>query len=218
MYLEMDAVTKRISGETVLDQVSLSMDVGKIYGLWGKNGSGKTMIMRAICGLIHPTAGKVIVEGEVLGEKRDFPASVGVLLENPGFIGKYTGYQNLKMLADIKKEIGREEIEEILEKVGLKENAQKKYKKYSLGMKQKLGIAAALMENPRMILLDEPTNALDEESVKKLRELLLEYKQRGALIILASHDKEELLALSDEIYEIESGRIKNHIVQRNIES
>lgn len=218
MYLEMDAVTKVISGETVLNQVNLSMDGGKIYGLWGKNGSGKTMIMRAVCGLIHPTEGKVIVDGEVLGEKRDFPESVGVLLENPGFIGKYTGYQNLKMLADIKKEIGEEEIEGILEKVGLKENARKKYRKYSLGMKQKLGIAAALMENPRMILLDEPTNALDEESVKKLRELLLEYREKGALIILASHDKEELSALSDEVYEIENGRIKNHIVQRKMES
>ncbi|MGN0291744.1 MAG: ATP-binding cassette domain-containing protein [Lachnospiraceae bacterium] len=208
MYLEMNAVTKVIAGETVLNQVNLSMDRGKIYGLWGKNGSGKTMIMRAICGLIRPTEGEVIIDGEVLGEKKDFPESVGVLIENPGFIGKYTGYQNLKMLADIKKEIGKEEIEEILKKIGLRENADKKYKKYSLGMKQKLGIAAALMENPEMILLDEPTNALDEESVKNLRGILLEHKKRGALIILASHEKDELKALADEIYVVENGKIK----------
>lgn len=210
MYLQIDGVTKVIAEETVLNQVSLSMDSEKIYGLWGKNGSGKTMLIRAICGLIRPTTGKVIIDGEVLGEKSDFPKSVGVLIENPGFIGKYTGYQNLKMLADIKKEIGKEEIEQILEKIGLGENQNKKYKKYSLGMKQKLGIAAALMENPKLILLDEPTNALDEESVRKLHDILVEYKEKGALIIIASHDKEELEKLSDEIYEIENGKVKNY--------
>jgi len=218
MYLHIEEVTKIISNETVLNQVSLSMDSGKIYGLWGKNGSGKTMLIRAVCGLIRPTKGKVVIDGEVLGEKRDFPKSVGVLIENPGFIGKYTGYQNLKMLADIKKEIGKEEIEQIIEKIGLKENQDKKYKKYSLGMKQKLGIAAALMENPKLILLDEPTNALDEESVKKLHDILAEYKEKGALIIIASHDKEELEQLSDEIYEIESGKIKNHRITEEIEA
>lgn len=209
MYLEIEELTKIIGNETVLDHITLSMDVGKIYGLWGKNGSGKTMLIRAICGLIRPTSGKVIIDSEVLGEKQDFPQSVGALIENPGFIDKYTGYQNLKILAEIKKEIGKEEIEAVLEKVGLQEQKHKKYKKYSLGMKQKLGIAAALMEKPRLILLDEPTNALDEASVKMLHNLLLEYKQEGALIILASHDREELEQLSDIIYEVENGRIKN---------
>lgn len=209
MYLEIEELTKIIGNETVLDHITLSMDVGKIYGLWGKNGSGKTMLIRAICGLIRPSSGKVIIDSEVLGEKQDFPQSVGALIENPGFIDKYTGYQNLKILAEIKKEIGKEEIEAVLEKVGLQEQKHKKYKKYSLGMKQKLGIAAALMEKPRLILLDEPTNALDEASVKMLHNLLLEYKQEGALIILASHDREELEQLSDIIYEVENGRIKN---------
>lgn len=209
MYLEIEELIKIIGNETVLDHITLSMDVGKIYGLWGKNGSGKTMLIRAICGLIRPSSGKVIIDSEVLGEKQDFPQSVGALIENPGFIDKYTGYQNLKILAEIKKEIGKEEIEAVLEKVGLQEQKHKKYKKYSLGMKQKLGIAAALMEKPRLILLDEPTNALDEASVKMLHNLLLEYKQEGALIILASHDREELEQLSDIIYEVENGRIKN---------
>lgn len=154
MYLEIKDVTKIIGNEVVLDHITLSMEAGKIYGLWGKNGSGKTMLIRAVSGLIRPTSGRIVIDGEVLGEKQDFPQSIGALIENPGFIGKYTGYQNLKMLADIKKEIGREEIEAVLEKVGLKEQAQKKYKKYSLGMKQKLGITAALMEKPKMILLD----------------------------------------------------------------
>lgn len=208
MYLEVSNITKIIDKSTILDSVSLSMDKGKIYGLKGKNGSGKTMIMRAICGLIKLTEGEIYIDGKPLDRKQAFPPSIGVLIENPGFINNYSGTRNLKVLADIKGLIGMEEIEHTMALVGLDPHEKKKVKKYSLGMKQKLGIAAAIMENPDMILLDEPTNALDQESIRNLMDILKEYKKRGKLIILSSHDSEELENLSDEIYIIEDGRIK----------
>ena len=167
------------------------------------------MLLRAICGLIKPTEGLVRVSGKQIGKDVTFPDSVGVLIENPGFIPSLSGYDNLKMLADIKGLIGKEEIEEAMEKVGLEKSCfKKKYKTYSLGMKQKLGIAAAIMEKPELILLDEPTNALDEESVRKLLDILKEEKERGACIILASHDMEELTLLSDIIFIMEEGRLR----------
>ena len=209
MYVEIEALTKIIDKNKVLDDVYLAMDKGKIYGIKGKNGSGKTMLLRAICGLIKPTEGLVRVSGKQIGKDVTFPDSVGVLIENPGFIPSLSGYDNLKMLADIKGLIGKEEIEAVMEKVGLlKSCLKKKYKTYSLGMKQKLGIAAAIMESPELILLDEPTNALDEESVRKLLDILKEEKERGACIILASHDMEELTLLSDIIYIMEEGRVR----------
>ena len=209
MYVEIEALTKIIDKNKVLDDVSLEMDKGKIYGIKGKNGSGKTMLLRAICGLIKPTEGLVRVSGKQIGKDVTFPDSVGVLIENPGFIPSLSGYDNLKMLADIKGLIGKEEIEAVMERVGLEKScSKKKYKTYSLGMKQKLGIAAAIMESPELILLDEPTNALDEESVRKLLDILKEEKERGACIILASHDMEELTLLSDIIFIMEEGRVR----------
>lgn len=214
MELKFEHVTKIISGETILDDIDFTMKQGRVYGLQGKNGSGKTMIMRAACGLIRPSSGRVLAGDQVLGKDMDFLPSVGALIENPGFVPQFTGYQNLKMLADIQKRVGKEEIMESLERADLSAAADKKYRKYSLGMKQKLGIAAAIMEHPEVIILDEPTNALDEESVKRLYDILREEKKRKALIIIASHDKEELEMLSDEIYEIESGKIKTHRITK----
>ena len=209
MYVELEALTKIIDKNKVLDDVSLEMDKGKIYGIKGKNGSGKTMLLRTICGLIKPTEGVVRVSGKQIGKDVTFPDSVGVLIENPGFIPSLSGYDNLKMLADIKGLRGKEEIEAVMEKVGLENSCcKKKYKTYSLGMKQKLGIAVAIMESPELILLDEPTNALDEESVRKLLDILKEEKKRGACIILASHDMEELTLLSDIIFIMEEGRVR----------
>ena len=209
MYVEIEALTKIIDKNKVLDDVSLAMEKGKIYGIKGKNGSGKTMLLRTVCGLIKPTEGLVRVSGKQIGKDVTFPDSVGVLIENPGFIPSLSGYDNLKMLADIKGLIGKEEIEAIMERVGLEKACfKKKYKTYSLGMKQKLGIAAAIMERPELILLDEPTNALDEESVRKLLDILKEEKERGACIILASHDMEELTLLSDIIFIMEEGRVR----------
>lgn len=210
LYIEITNLTKSISKNIVLDQINLRMEQGKVYGLKGKNGSGKTMLMRAICGLILPTSGQVSINGAVIGKEIDFPPSIGALIENPGFINHYTGFKNLQILADIQGKIDERIIKDTLSVVGLDPEEKKKYKKYSLGMKQKLGIAAAIMENPQIIVLDEPINALDEESTKKVYAILKERKKQGALIIVSCHDREELELLSDEIYAIDAGKIVGH--------
>ncbi|RKI41705.1 ATP-binding cassette domain-containing protein [bacterium D16-51] len=215
MYLQLSHVSKEMDQNQILKDISIQCKRGKIYGFKGKNGSGKTMLMRIICGLVKPTEGSVTVDGVTLGKKHNFPESVGVLIEAPGFIGNYSGYQNLKVLAEIQGKIGKKEIEEVMAEVGLDPAEKKKTKKYSLGMKQKLGIAAAVMENPDLIILDEPTNALDEEGVKNLHSLLKKHKEAGALILISSHDKEELEYLSDVLFFMENGTIKDI---KNIES
>ena len=206
MYIELKNVSKKIKGIDILDDVSLRMESGKIYGFRGKNGSGKTMLMRAIAGLIKVT-GTVDIDGKILGKDEMFPPSIGILIENPSFVAEYTGLKNLEMLACIKNKIEIEDIIHAMEQVGLDPDDKRTYKKYSLGMKQKLGIAAAFMEKPDIIILDEPINALDEVGAKQVHKILEEQKKRGALIIIACHDKEELEMLSDEIIEIYEGRI-----------
>ena len=216
MFIEIKNVTKIINGNTVLSNIELSMEKGKIYGLKGKNGSGKTMLMRIISGLITPTEGKVIIDGKVLGKDMSFPESIGILIENPAFLQAYSGFENLKMIAAIKNYIDDEEICKVIRRVGLNPDDKKKYKKYSLGMKQKLGIACAIMEKPDIIVLDEPVNAVDEEGVKVIREILNELKKEGKVIILACHDKEELFFLSDEIIEIDAGIVKRQYEVENV--
>lgn len=205
--IEIRGLNKEIKGVPVLIDINLDMEGGKVYGLKGKNGSGKTMLMRAICGLIVPTSGTVTINGEVLGKQISFPRSVGVLIENPSFIAGYTGFKNLQVLASIQNRIGDEEIRETIQQVGLDPDDKRTYRKYSLGMKQRLGIAAAVMEKPDIVILDEPINALDENGALKVRDILKEQKDRGAVIILACHDSEELALLSDEIIQIAEGRI-----------
>ena len=205
MVIKLTNVSKVIKKAKVLDSVNLEFTSGKVYGLKGKNGSGKTMLMRVICGLISATEGTVEIDGKILGKDMTFPDSVGVLIENPAFIGNYTGFKNLKVLASIQNRVDDEHIREVIRQVGLDPDDKRTYRKYSLGMKQKLGIAAAYMENPDLIILDEPINALDEAGAKQVHEIL--EKKRGALIIIACHDKEELEMLSDEIIEISEGRI-----------
>ena len=207
--IEIKDLTKSFDGVEVLSHISMTLESGKIYGLVGRNGSGKTMLMRVICGLISATEGTVEIDGRILGKDMTFPESVGVLIENPAFIGNYTGFKNLKVLASIQNRIGDEQIRKALEDIGLDPDDKRTYRKYSLGMKQKLGIAAAVMENPDIIILDEPINALDDVSVEKVHDILEEQKKRGAVIIIACHDKEELDQLSDEIIEISDGRIIN---------
>ena len=207
MYLQIKNICKNIGSAEILKHIDLEMEPGKIYGLRGKNGSGKTMLMRTICGLILPTEGEVIINGETLGKDISFPRSIGALIENPGFIADYSGMKNLEVLASIQNRIGKEEIAAGMEELGLDPNDKKKFKKYSLGMKQKLGIVAAVMENPDIIVLDEPLNALDEKTVNTVKEILLRHKERGALIIISCHDREELEFLSDEIFVIEAGEI-----------
>ncbi|MCI6165915.1 MAG: ATP-binding cassette domain-containing protein [Lachnospira sp.] len=202
---------KTIKKVTILDDVTITFESGKVYGLKGKNGSGKTMLMRAISGLILPTSGAVYINDQQLGKEISFPPSIGMLLENPAFVNNYTGFKNLKVLASIQNRINDDKIRKAIEKVGLDPDDKRTFKKYSLGMKQRLGIAAAIMEEPDIVILDEPINALDEAGAMLIRDILSELKQKGSLIIIACHDTEELEFLSDEIYEIYEGKIVNHI-------
>ena len=202
---------KSFKSAEVLKNINLTLESGKVIGLKGKNGSGKTMLMRAISGLILPTSGKVYVNDKELGRHISFPPSIGILIENPSFISNYTGFKNLKILASIQNRISDDEIRDAIRKVGLDPDDKRTFKKYSLGMKQRLGIAAAIMERPDIVILDEPINALDEAGAGLIKGLLDELKANGSLIIIACHDTEELNYLSDEIYEIYDGEITGHI-------
>lgn len=202
---------KSFKSVEVLKNINLTLESGKVIGLKGKNGSGKTMLMRAISGLILPTSGKVYINDKELGRHISFPPSIGILIENPSFISNYTGFKNLKILASIQNRISDDEIRYAIRKVGLDPDDKRTFKKYSLGMKQRLGIAAAIMERPDIVILDEPINALDEAGAGLIKGLLDELKANGSLIIIACHDTEELNYLSDEIYEIYDGEITGHI-------
>ena len=209
MKVEVKGLEKVIKGATVLDGVDLSLEGGRVYGLRGKNGSGKTMLMRAIAGLIRPTSGEVLIDGRPLA-RGEFPPSVGIMIENPAFVGKYTGFRNLKYLAGIRNAIGDEDIERALSAVGLDPSDRRTFKKYSLGMKQRLGIACTVMEDPDLLLLDEPINALDPAGVEMVQRLVEQHKRRGALVVVACHDAEELDDLADEIFLMAEGRVVGH--------
>lgn len=206
MVISIENVSKKIQGVTVLDNVNLRMESGNIYGLLGRNGSGKTMLMRAICGLIRPTEGKIIIDGAQQGKDFSFPPDLGMLIETPTFLPEFTGFENLEMLSSIRKTISGNEIRETLKKVGLEPDDKRVTRKYSLGMRQRLGIACAIMERPRLLILDEPFNGLDVDGYELMKSIILEEKQKGALIVLACHNKDELENLSDVIYKVEQGR------------
>lgn len=209
MKIKIEHLTKTIKGACVLDDVNMELESGNIYGFQGKNGSGKTMLLRAVSGLIYATKGTIQIDGTIIGKDMAFPPEVGVLIENPAFLGEYSGYDNLKMLASIRgKEI---EIKDVLKKVGLDPCDKRKYRKYSLGMKQRLGIACAIMEEPKLLILDEPFNALDQAGQQEIAQIIVEMKKEGCLILLTSHDKEELERLSDEIFLVENGTFRKKI-------
>lgn len=209
MKIKIEHLTKTIKGACVLDDVNMELESGNIYGFQGKNGSGKTMLLRAVSGLIYATKGTIQIDGNIMGKDMAFPPEVGVLIENPAFLGEYSGYDNLKMLASIRgKEI---QIKDVLKKVGLDPCDKRKYRKYSLGMKQRLGIACAIMEEPRLLILDEPFNALDQTGQEEIAQIIVEMKKKGCLILLTSHDREELEKLSDEIYMVENGTFRKKI-------
>lgn len=201
-------VSKEIKGKTILNNISYTFESGTIYGLHGRNGSGKTMLLRAIAGLIIPNSGEIIVDGKVIGKDIEFPESMGIIIENMSLLPEYTAFENLKLLAKIKKVATDEDIVNALKSVGLDPYDKKKVKAFSLGMKQKLNIAQAIFENPEILLLDEPTNALDNETIKDIRELLIKMKNQGKTIIIASHNNEDISSLADEIIEIVNGSIK----------
>lgn len=207
MTITLKNVTKKIKGNTVTDNVNMALKSGTVYGLCGYNGCGKTMLMRLIAGLIIPSSGEIVFDGKVLGKQIDFPENMGILIENPAFLGGMTGFDNLKLLASIQGKISDDMIIESISRVGLDPKDKKKYRKYSLGMKQRLGIASAVMESPDLIILDEPTNALDSNGVVITKELIAEEKKRGALVIMTCHDREILEGICDVIYTIEHGII-----------
>lgn len=205
-HIRLDKVSKEIKGVWVLKDIQLEFKGGVIYGLSGCNGSGKTMLMRMISGLIRPTEGTVYINDKILHRDIDYPPEIGVLIETPNFWKNYSGKEALRLLASIKKVIGEEEIKDTMIRVGLDEKDNRTIKKYSLGMRQKLGIAQAIMEKPTIILLDEPTNALDKESVERIRTIIKEEANRGAIVIIASHNPMDL-DVCDEIIELEGGRV-----------
>lgn len=208
MNISIEHVTKKIKDATVLKDICLEMKGGTVYGLQGKNGSGKTMLMRAISGLIRPTSGRIVINGEQLHKNISIPRSIGLLLENPSLLPEYDASQNLKLLAKMQGGVPEEEIRQLIRDVGLEDAGHKKVEKYSLGMKQRLGIAAAILGSPDIILLDEPINAIDGEGVEEIRSLILSLKNEKRIIIVACHDKEEMNLLADEIVHLRNGRIE----------
>lgn len=196
-----------IRGKKILSDINLELCDGNIYGIVGANGSGKTMLFRALSGLMSVTSGKITWNGKVLRQDFAVLPSLGIMLENVGLYSNMTGMQNLRYLASLKNKIQDKEIRRALERVGLDPDDRRKYQKYSLGMKQRLAIAQAIMEKPDVIMLDEPTNSLDAKGVEEIRRLILEEKERGALILLASHNQEDIRILADHIYQIKDGCI-----------
>ena len=207
--IEINHLTKKIHKNLVLQDVTMKMYSGKIYGLQGFNGSGKTMLMRAIIGFIRPSSGTVLINDKILSKDIEFPESIGFLLETPSFLDRYSGFDNLKILADIKRDLSEQEIRDTLSRVGLEPYDKKKYRKYSLGMKQRLGIAAAIMGEPDIVILDEPTNALDTEGIGMVKTILAQQKERGALVIISCHDLNLMKEISEEVFLLEGGKIVN---------
>lgn len=198
-------VTKQYGANTVLKHVSLTCETGKIYGLIGRNGSGKTVLLKCVCGLVIPTSGEVRVWGQSVGKDVDFPENIGFIIESPGFLLQESGLSNLKHLASIRGKIGIDEIRKSMDTVGLDPNLKLHVGKYSMGMRQRLGIAQAIMEKPKLLVLDEPMNGLDNQGVEHMRSVLLSLKEEGVTIVLASHFKEDIAYLCDEVYQMDAG-------------
>lgn len=203
--IEVQNVVKRFRDQVVLKNVSISFEKGKIHGIVGRNGSGKTVLFKCICGLMHPEEGVILVNGKRVGRDVDMPEDIGAIIEAPGFLPNYSGYKNLRFLANIRRKIGKEEILNVLKTVGLDPESRKYVGKYSLGMRQRLGIAQAIMEDPEILILDEPMNGLDNAGVQDIRALLLELKAQGKTILLASHNHEDIAALCDTVHEMDGG-------------
>ena len=215
MKFEIKNLTKKFKDVTIIDDVSITFNSGKIYGIVGRNGSGKSVFLKILCSFYNPTSGTILQDGFDYISNNSFPKNTRALIEKPDFVSELSGYENLKLLASIENKIGDEEIEKVLKDVNLYEEKDKKYHKYSLGMKQKLGIAKVLMENPDVLILDEAFNGIEESSVKKIKKILIEEKKKGKLIIITSHIKEDIMELSDEIYEFNEGKLKKKNDKKN---
>lgn len=206
--VKVENVTKYFKQEKVLDNVNLNLETGHIYGIVGKNGAGKTVLFKIIAGFIKPSSGKVIVDGKIIGVDEDFPDSLGLIIETPGFLSQYNAYQNLLYLSNIQNKISKEDIKNSIRMVGLDPDSNKKVGKFSLGMRQRLGIAQAIMENPNLIILDEPMNGLDKKGIEEVKELLLNLKSEGKTILMASHYTEDM-EICDKVFQMEDGKLIN---------
>lgn len=206
--IEVHDLSKKLKKNDVLQSITYTFEKGRIYSLVGKNGSGKTMLLRAIAGLIIPTEGSVTIDGKVLHKDISFPPSIGIIIENLELLPQFDSETNLKILAAIKKTASLEDIQHAIKRLELDQFGTLKVRKYSLGMKQRLNIAQAIFEKPEIILLDEPTNAIDEKGVERVLDILQEERERGATIIIATHNKEGVFPICDEVIEISNGRLK----------
>ena len=207
MKIEINNLSKKLDNNIILDNINMSLESGNIYGFIGRNGSGKTMLLKVICGFVKPTSGTILINDENALANNYFNNEIRALIENPNFINNLSGFDNLKLLASINNKIDDKTILTWLDKVGLLEEKDKLYSKYSLGMKQKLGIVQALMEDTKIILLDEPLNGIDENSINIIRNILLEEKNKDKLIIIATHIKEDIEKLCNIIYHFDSGKV-----------
>ena len=207
VIIKVQGLCKRFRNIEVLKDINITLESGHIYGIVGTNGSGKTMLLRAISGLVVPSEGHILIDDKILHKDIDFPTEMGILIEKPEFLKNLTGFENLKMLAEIKSKISDDTIRDYMEKFGLDSKTKKTVRKYSLGMRQKLGIIQAIMEEQKLLILDEPFNGLDEGTVEFLRNLLIQYKREGRLIIITSHHKEDIDAVCDYTYKIVEGKI-----------
>ena len=203
--VDVQQVNKSFANEQVLKNVSLQLEKGKIHGIIGRNGSGKTVLMKCICGFLIPTEGEVIVNGKRVGKDVDFPPGLGLIIETPGFLPNMTGVKNLEILASLNKKIGLEQIAAAIRRVGLDPLMKKPVGKYSLGMRQRLGIAQAIMEDPTLLILDEPLNGLDKHGVREMRQLIKGLKEQGKTILLASHNQGDIDELCDTVCEMDAG-------------
>ncbi len=206
--IELTKVTKAFKNEEVLKETTIEFEKGKITGIVGRNGSGKTVLMKIICGLLKPTTGTVVVNGQRIGKDVDFPGDIGIIIETPIFVPYQSAMTNLKNLAAIRGKIKDDRIWEVIRMVGLNPDDKKRVGKFSLGMRQRLGIAQAIMEDPSLLVLDEPMNGLDKDGVEDMRQLFKQLKEEGKTILLCSHNAEDIAVLCDEVYEMEKGEIK----------
>lgn len=207
MIIKIEDLSKTIKGVNVLEHIELELSGGSIYGVVGQNGSGKTMLLRAIAGLIRPTSGKIYIDDKQLHKELSFPPEMGILIEKPELLNHLTGMENLMLLAGIRNVISKDQIKAYMKSFGLDPASKKTVKKYSLGMKQKLGIIQAIMEAPELMILDEPFNALDEATVQMLYKMFKEYKEAGKLLILTSHHREDIEMLCDKIIKLQEGKV-----------
>ncbi len=205
--IQVREVCKSFGKAEVLKQVTVNFEAGKIHGIIGRNGSGKTVLFKCICGFIPVTSGTILVDGKQVGKEVDIPRDMGIIIESPGFLPGYSGFHNLRFLAKVRNRIDDEKIRETLRFVGLDPKDKKHVGKYSMGMRQRLGLAQAIMEDPKILILDEPMNGLDKHGVKEIRECLLNLRSQGKTILIASHNAEDIRILCDTVYEMDGGEL-----------